>query len=96
MWCVLCVVVALLGLTGSEDLYWRPNTDWSNPGNWRLGRAPCEGDVADLSVVSVLIGLFIAYILIHVCVCVCVSDSSRVSDKAGPQYHRTQCDTASR
>ena len=46
------VAVLCLHLTGSEDLFWRPNTDWSNPSNWGLGRAPCEGDVADLRAVS--------------------------------------------
>ena len=48
----LVLTVLCLRLAGSEDLYWRPNTDWSNPSNWGLGRAPCEGDVADLSSVS--------------------------------------------
>ena len=49
-----CFVLAVLclRLAGSEDLYWRPNTDWNNPSNWGLGRAPCEGDVADFSSVS--------------------------------------------
>ena len=43
------VAVLCLRLAGSEDLYWRPNTDWNNANNWKLGRTPCKGDVADLS-----------------------------------------------
>ena len=43
-----------LPLVGSEDLYWKPNTDWNNPNNWKLGRVPCEGDVADFSSVRAL------------------------------------------
>jgi hypothetical protein len=46
---VLAVAVFCLPLAGSEDLYWRPNTDWINPNNWKHGRVPCEGDVADFS-----------------------------------------------
>ena len=58
MRCACFVLTVLcLRLAGSEDLYWRPNTDWSNPGNWGLGRAPCEGDVADLSSVRSLFGV---------------------------------------
>ena len=49
----LCVLLAVpllfLGLAGSDDLYWRPNTDWSEPSNWDLGRVPIAGDVVDLS-----------------------------------------------
>ncbi|CAI7998435.1 hypothetical protein GBAR_LOCUS2437 [Geodia barretti] len=46
---VLAAAVFCLRLAGSEDLYWRPNTDWNNRNNWKLGRVPCEGDVADFS-----------------------------------------------
>lgn len=49
-------------LVGSEDLYWRPNTDWSNPSNWKLGRTPCEGDVADFSTVSSFVPISYDYI----------------------------------
>ena len=52
MWRCVIVTVLCLHLAGTEDLYWKPNTDWSIPSNWALGRAPCEADVADLSGVS--------------------------------------------
>ena len=63
---LVCFVVAVLRLAGSEDLYWRPNTDWSNPNNWNGGRAPCEAQAADLSSVYTVPSRRSRFI--HVCV----------------------------
>lgn len=51
---VLLVVSALmLDLSGGEDYYWKPNSNWNNPSNWALGRVPSCGDNVSLSAVSI-------------------------------------------
>ena len=48
---VLLLASVLIHLTGGEDLYWAYSTNWNEPSNWALKRAPCGGDTVRVSLV---------------------------------------------
>ena len=63
---VLIVISALMvELGGGEDLYWKPNSNWGNPDNWALGRAPSCGDIASFKTVRISLGTVCSPTSVH-------------------------------
>ena len=46
----LLLTIFLVQLVQGDDLYWRPNSNWNNPSNWKLGRVPCGNDIATVRI----------------------------------------------